>query len=58
MAGNTIVLVTPVDSENNLFRVEHAVSAELGCDSQPNAGYIMINQADATGYRHLCTLIE
>ena len=29
MAGDTIVLVTPVDAENNLFRVEHAVSAKL-----------------------------
>ena len=29
MAGDTVVFVTPVDSENNLFRVEHAVSAEL-----------------------------
>jgi hypothetical protein len=29
MAGDTIVLVTPVDRENNLFCVEHVVSAEL-----------------------------
>jgi hypothetical protein len=29
MAGDTSMLVTAVDSENNLFRVEHAVSAEL-----------------------------
>jgi hypothetical protein len=29
MAGDTSMLVTPVDAENNLFRVEHAVSADL-----------------------------
>ncbi len=29
MAGDTSMLVTPVDAENNLFRVEHAVSDEL-----------------------------
>ena len=29
MAGDTTMLVTPVDAENNLFRVEHAVSADL-----------------------------
>ena len=29
MAGDTVVFVTSVDAENNLFRVEHAVSAEL-----------------------------
>ncbi len=29
MAGDCTMLVTAIDSENNLFRVEHAVSAEL-----------------------------
>jgi hypothetical protein len=29
MAGDTTMFVTPVDAENNLFKVEQAVSAEL-----------------------------